>query len=92
VAPSIRKKLAITSPTIGGRSVGIVRSQTQTMEFSLVLVLILLVELVTVQFTRELSANRTEGKLGDSVDYIEILLPYDTVSFFSTSTQPGLNR
>jgi hypothetical protein len=32
------QKLAITSPTSGGRSVGIVRSQTQTMEFSLVLV------------------------------------------------------
>jgi hypothetical protein len=30
------QKLAITSPTSGGRSVGIVRSQTQTMEFSLV--------------------------------------------------------
>jgi hypothetical protein len=29
----IRKKLAITSPTSGGRSVGIVRSRTQTMEF-----------------------------------------------------------
>jgi hypothetical protein len=36
VAPSIRKKLAITSPTSGGRSVGIVCSRTQTMEFSLV--------------------------------------------------------
>jgi hypothetical protein len=33
VAPSIRKKLAITSPTSGGRSVGIVRSGTQAMEF-----------------------------------------------------------
>jgi CTP synthase (UTP-ammonia lyase) len=33
VAPSIRKKLAITSPTSGYRSVGIVRSRTQTMEF-----------------------------------------------------------
>jgi hypothetical protein len=32
VAPSIRKKLAITSPTSGGRLVGIVRSRTQTME------------------------------------------------------------
>jgi hypothetical protein len=30
--------VAITSPTSGGRSVGIVRSQTQTMEFSLVFV------------------------------------------------------
>jgi hypothetical protein len=37
VAPSIRQRLAITSPTRGGRSVGIVRSRTQTMEFSLVL-------------------------------------------------------
>jgi hypothetical protein len=37
VTPSIRKKLAITSPTSGGRSVGIVRSQTQTTEFSLVI-------------------------------------------------------
>jgi hypothetical protein len=32
------QKLAITSPTSGGRSVGIVRSRTQTMEFRLVLV------------------------------------------------------
>jgi hypothetical protein len=31
---SISLKLAITSPTSGGRSVGIVRSRTQTMEFS----------------------------------------------------------
>jgi hypothetical protein len=30
------QKLAITSSTSGGRSVGIVRSWTQTMEFSLV--------------------------------------------------------
>jgi hypothetical protein len=30
------RKLAITSPTSGGRSVGIVRSRTQTMEFFLV--------------------------------------------------------
>jgi hypothetical protein len=35
VAPSIRKKLAITSPTSGGRSVGTVRSRTQTMELKL---------------------------------------------------------
>jgi hypothetical protein len=34
VASYFRKKLAITSPTSGGRSVGIVRSWTQTMEFS----------------------------------------------------------
>jgi hypothetical protein len=33
VAPSIRKKFAMTSPTSGGRSVGIVRSRTQTMDF-----------------------------------------------------------
>jgi hypothetical protein len=35
VAPFYPQKLAITSPTSGGRSVGIVRSQTQTMEFCL---------------------------------------------------------
>jgi hypothetical protein len=34
VAPSVRKKLVITSPTSGGRSVGIVRPRTQIMEFS----------------------------------------------------------
>jgi hypothetical protein len=34
VAPSIRKKLAITSPASGDHSIGIVRSRTQTMEFS----------------------------------------------------------
>jgi hypothetical protein len=37
VTPSIRKKLAIISPTSGGLSVSIVRSRTQAMEFSLVL-------------------------------------------------------
>jgi hypothetical protein len=36
MAPCIRKKLAITSPTSGSRSVGIVRSRTQTMEFLVV--------------------------------------------------------
>jgi hypothetical protein len=33
VAPSIRKKLALTSLTSGGRSVGIVRLRTEAMEF-----------------------------------------------------------
>jgi hypothetical protein len=34
VTPSIRKNLALTSPTSRGRSVGIVRSRTQATEFS----------------------------------------------------------
>jgi hypothetical protein len=34
VAPSIRKKLALTSPTIGGRSVGIVCLHTHGTELS----------------------------------------------------------
>jgi hypothetical protein len=34
VTPPIRKKLALTSPTSGDRSVGIVRLQTEAMEFS----------------------------------------------------------
>jgi hypothetical protein len=45
VASSIRKKLAITSPKSGGRSVGIVRSPTQTMEFSFSLVFFTAIEL-----------------------------------------------
>jgi hypothetical protein len=32
------QKLALTSPTSGGRSIGMVRSRTQATEFSLVLV------------------------------------------------------
>jgi hypothetical protein len=35
VALSIRKKLAVTSPTSGGGSVGMVRSLTQATEFAL---------------------------------------------------------
>jgi hypothetical protein len=34
--PSIRKKLALTPPTSGGRSVGIVCSQSKAMEFSFI--------------------------------------------------------
>jgi hypothetical protein len=33
--PSIRKKLALTSPTSGGRSVGVVRLRTKATEFGL---------------------------------------------------------
>jgi hypothetical protein len=50
VAPSIRKKLAITSLTSGGRSVGIVRSRTQTMEFSFFLVAIY--KIIKKEFTQ----------------------------------------
>jgi hypothetical protein len=38
VTPLYPQKLALTSPTGGGRSVGIVCSRTKAMEFSLVLV------------------------------------------------------
>ena len=38
VTPLYPQKLALTSPTGGGRSVGIVRVQTKATEFSLVLV------------------------------------------------------
>jgi hypothetical protein len=39
VAPLYPQKLALTSPTSGGRSVGIVRWRTEATEFSLALVL-----------------------------------------------------
>jgi hypothetical protein len=51
VSPYIRNTLAITSPTSGGRSVGIVRLRTQTMEFSFSL-LKLNVELLLWQIVR----------------------------------------
>jgi len=38
VTPLYPQKLALTSPTGGGRSVGMVRSRTKATEFSLVLV------------------------------------------------------
>jgi len=41
VTPLYPQKLALTSPTGGGRSVGIVRVRTKATEFSLVLVNIL---------------------------------------------------
>jgi hypothetical protein len=41
VAPSISKKLALTSPTSGSRSVGIVRSRTQATEFGLLFLSVL---------------------------------------------------
>jgi hypothetical protein len=40
VTPLYLQKLALTSPTSGGRSVGIVRSRTKAMEFSLVYILL----------------------------------------------------
>jgi len=40
VTPLYSQKLALTSPTGGGRSVGIVRVRTKATEFSLVLVLL----------------------------------------------------
>jgi hypothetical protein len=41
VAPLYLQKLAITLLTSGGRSVGIVRSRTQTMEFSFFMLLVI---------------------------------------------------
>ena len=40
VTPLYPQMLALTSPTGGGRSVGIVRSRTKATEFSLVLILL----------------------------------------------------
>jgi hypothetical protein len=41
VTPLYPQKLALTSPTGGGRSVGIVRSRAKAMEFSLVVLVLL---------------------------------------------------
>jgi len=44
VTPLYPQKLALTSPTGGGRSVGMVRSRTKAMEFSLVYIYMILFE------------------------------------------------
>jgi hypothetical protein len=42
------QKLAITSPTRGGRSVGIVRSKTQTMEFVCLFIIIIIIIIIII--------------------------------------------
>jgi hypothetical protein len=56
VAPSNPHKLALTSPTSGSRSVGIVRSRTQATEFSLVYICI---RTCSVDGTGRLTASKT---------------------------------
>jgi hypothetical protein len=51
--------LAITSPTSGGRSVGVVRSRTQTMEFK-VLVCAMLMITYMVMMKTALVSNKHE--------------------------------
>jgi hypothetical protein len=41
--PSIRKKLALTSPTSGGHSVGIVRSRTKASELVIIIIIIIII-------------------------------------------------
>jgi hypothetical protein len=55
VAPSIRKKLALTSPTSGGLSVGIVRSRTQATVFVFLL--------PTVSWQAYLAVKHTSGTM-----------------------------
>ena len=49
VTPLYPQKLALTSPTGGGRSVGIVRSRTQATEFSFFLVVVVVVVVVVTK-------------------------------------------
>jgi hypothetical protein len=58
VTPLSPQKLAITSPTSGGRSVGIVRSRTHTMEFKFSDVEILTYKLLNIHFSLRLFARQ----------------------------------
>jgi hypothetical protein len=51
VTPLYPQKLALTSPTGGGRSVGIVRSRTKAMAFSLYVYSVLSITNLTLLFT-----------------------------------------
>jgi hypothetical protein len=55
VTPLYPQKLALTSPTVGGRSVGIVRSRTKAMECRLVLALILSAAVRTLHIARDVA-------------------------------------
>jgi hypothetical protein len=67
VASSIRKKLAITLPTSGGRSVVIVRSQTQTMELSFLIVSHRATEFVVLYGILNLTAIRTGLRMSNAL-------------------------
>jgi hypothetical protein len=68
-------KLATSSPTSGGRSVGIVRSRTQTMEFSLVIYILTVCLFIYIyiyigkQFRIVTTAARTERKRDGYIGY-----------------------
>jgi hypothetical protein len=65
VAPSIRKKLALTSLTSGGRSVGRVRLRTEAMEFLLLLLFIF--------FYTVLTCGRKDWDEGESRELVSLI-------------------
>jgi hypothetical protein len=48
VTPLYPQKLALTSPTGGGRSVGIVRSRTKATEFIIIIIIIIIIIVVII--------------------------------------------
>ena len=63
VTPLYPQKLALTSPTGGGRSVGIVRSRTMATEFSLVLVCIMITAGMGVTYRLLVGKPDVKGQL-----------------------------
>ena len=72
VTPLYPQKLALTSPTGGGRSVGIIRSRTKATEFSFSLVLVGLIWQVFCMGIRESMAANVEPP---ETHTIQIALP-----------------
>ena len=61
VTPLYPQKLALTSPTGGGRSVGIVRSRTEATEFSLEFILRAVIDMVRAMWSEiDMFLNATE--------------------------------
>jgi hypothetical protein len=84
VTPLYPQKLALTSPTGGGRSVGIVRSRTKAMEFSFSLVYWLIIS----SFSWSVNSNLIGGARHKNA---QISLIIDKVlSFESPWTQKGV--
>jgi hypothetical protein len=69
-------KLAITSQTRGGRSVGIVRSRTQTMEFSLVFPMRVSLYLHKLAITSPTSGGRSVGIVRSRTQTMEFSLVF----------------
>jgi cytochrome bd-type quinol oxidase subunit 2 len=71
VTPLYPQKLALTSPTGGGRSVGIVRSRAEAMEFSFLVVVVVVVVVLVVFYNHFSIMMEEEEEEEVGVSYVD---------------------